>query len=83
MAQHITQLLRTGRSAVTLAEAWQAAPADLHRSVELLAYFNDPMHVAIGTRDTDIITIDEDGKLRDFRVPRITFTLQVDQDDEP
>jgi uncharacterized protein DUF3375 len=83
VAQHITQLLRTGRSAVTLAEAWQAAPADLHRSVELLAYFNDPMHVAIGTRDTDIITIDEDGKLRDFRVPRITFTLQADQDDEP
>lgn len=81
VAQHITRILRTGRSSVTLAEAWQAAPPDLHRSVELLAYFNDPTRDTTPTRATDIITIGEDDITREFRVPRITFTLHNDQDD--
>lgn len=74
VAEHVTRLLASGRPTVTLAEAWQAAPPDLRRSVELLAYFASPSRSENTTRATDLITVIEDDTTRQFRIPRITFT---------
>lgn len=81
VAQHVTRLLAAGRPTVTLAEAWQAAPADLRRSVELIAYFANPSRAENTTRATDVITVTEGDATREFRIPRITFTQG--QEDKP
>lgn len=74
VADHVDSLLAAGRPGVTLAEAWEAAPTDLRRSVELLAYFASPNRSVHPDRATDVITVSEGHDTRQFRVPRITFT---------
>lgn len=77
VADHVLGLLATGRDRVTLAEAWEAAPPDMRRSVELLGYFahskRSPSHLA----GTDLITVTEGDGARTFRVPRIWFVGEI------
>lgn len=74
VADHLASLLHTGRDRVTLAQAWEAAPPDLRRSVELVAYFGHPDRFPSRTTETDVITVTEGDRRRRFRVPRIEFT---------
>lgn len=75
VAEHVAGLLAGGAEGVTVAQAWEVAPADLRRSVELLPYF------ALDRRDGtpaawDVITVVEGEGTRVFRVPRIWFVTE-------
>lgn len=75
VADHIVGVLAGGRDRVTLAEAWEAAPADLRRSVELLGYFGHANRDRSGPAGFDVITVIEGEATRSFRVPRVWFVL--------
>lgn len=74
VADHIAGLFKAGRERVTLAEAWEAAPTDLRRSVELIAYLGHPARDPSRPTATDLVTITEGERRRQFRIPRIDFT---------
>lgn len=76
VADHVADLLAAGRDRVTLAEAWESAPADLRRSVELLAYFGHTHRATSGASGSDLITVTEGTSARTFRVPRICFVVE-------
>lgn len=73
VADHVLGLLAAGRERVTLAEAWEAAPQHMQRSVELLGYFAHATRSASHPAGTDLITVTEGDGARTFRVPRIWF----------
>jgi len=73
VADHVLGLLAAGRERVTLAEAWEAAPQHMQRSVELLGYFAHATRSASHPARTDLITVTEGDGARTFRVPRIWF----------
>ncbi len=73
VAEHVLGLLAGGRDRVSLAEAWEAAPADLRRSVELLGYFAHTSRDVMHSPASDVITVTEGDGTRTFLVPRIWF----------
>lgn len=80
VADHVRRLFAAGRDRVTLAEAWQVAPSDLRRSVELVAYLGHPARSHDRPRGTDVITVSEGDRSRKFMIPRVEFTNeQVEQ----
>lgn len=74
VADHVSALLSDGRERVTLAQAWEAAPAELRRSVELVAYLGHPTRDRARHTVTDIVTVTEGEGQRTFRIPRVEFT---------
>lgn len=80
VAAHVVGLLAGGRDQVTLAEAWEAAPADLRRSVELLGYFAHSNRAAAHPSGSDAITVTEGEGMRTFLVPRVWFVLEEGED---
>ena len=76
VADHVAGLLAAGRNRITLAEAWQVAPADLRRSVELLGYFAHTTRSESRSSATDVIRVTEGEGSRTFRVPRIWFVVE-------
>lgn len=74
IADHVTGLLESSCSNVTLSEAWETAPGNLRRSVELLAYFAHSARSASPPTESDTITVSEGDTSRQFTVPRIEFT---------
>lgn len=81
VAKQVADLLAAGRGGVTLAEAWEAAPVDLQRSVELLAYFAHANRVESHPTGSDSITVTEGDTTRTFLVPRIWFATEGDTDE--
>lgn len=80
VADHVTCLLEqapTGK--VTLAQAWQEAPADLRRSVELIAYLGLPTRTAGESPEHDVVEVDEGDQQRMFRIPRVEFTAEREE----